>query len=163
MSVMKKAVIILSLSLFCFTANIENAQAQVPPKAKAFLVICSYGTVGGALLGFATLAFGTSSRAIAQGASLGLYAGIIFGSYVITSHETTKDAPVEEYNPGYPPPEDPYAPGGYGAPVEEEDSSPRGLFDFRYQEQQQDLAIYNGSTVKNAPPPVYFNLIQARF
>lgn len=80
------------------------------PKTKAFLVICTYGTVGGSLLGFASMAFGTNSRAIAQGASLGLYAGIAFGAYVVNSHG--KPAEVDEYqqDPQGPPP-------GFGDPA----------------------------------------------
>tara|TARA_B100001971_G_C18268046_1_gene596810 strand:- start:264887 stop:265474 length:588 start_codon:yes stop_codon:yes gene_type:complete len=102
-----------------------NAHAM-DPKAKAFGIMCAYGTVGGALLGFASMAFGANSRAIAQGASLGLYAGIIFGSYVLTSYKDP-NAP-DNYDDPYAPPEgvDPYAPppgsgygtpGGYGAPA----------------------------------------------
>jgi hypothetical protein len=46
--------------------------------------------VGGALLGTATMAFGSGSRSIAKGASLGLYAGLLFGGYVILSYEMKK-------------------------------------------------------------------------
>lgn len=63
------------------------AQAAMSAKSKAFMVMCAYGTVGGALLGFASMAYGTNTRAIAQGASLGLYTGIIFGGYIIMSHQ----------------------------------------------------------------------------
>ena len=55
-------------------------------KMKALGMIALYGTIGGALLGTASLAFGTKPRAIFQGASLGLYAGLIFGSYIVISH-----------------------------------------------------------------------------
>jgi hypothetical protein len=115
----------LLLALFICTSLLtpKNSYA-LDAKAKAFAVICGYGTVGGALLGFASMAFGSNSRAIAQGASLGLYAGIIFGTYVLTSY---KDPNAEEpYDDPYAPPaNDPYAPppqggfgspGGYGAP-----------------------------------------------
>jgi hypothetical protein len=64
----------------------DKAQAEIPVKAKAFLTIVGYGTAGGAILGAASMAFGTSTRAVAQGASLGLYAGILFGTYVLVSH-----------------------------------------------------------------------------
>ena len=63
-----------------------HAEAM-PAKLKAVLTCAGYGTVGGALLGTAAMAFGAEPRAIAVGASLGLYAGLIFGSYVILSHE----------------------------------------------------------------------------
>ena len=81
--------------MFTLITPTKEAQA-IEPKTKAFLVMCAYGTVGGALLGFASMAFGTNSRAIAQGASLGLYAGIIFGGYVISSHRDL-NTPVEEF------------------------------------------------------------------
>lgn len=62
-----------------------------------------YGIVGGALLGAASMAFGTSGRAIAKGASLGLYGGLIFGSYVILSYEMKKrgfnEQPHDDYYP----------------------------------------------------------------
>ncbi len=64
----------------------QAAHAQMDAKAKAFLTILGYGTAGGAILGMASTAFGMSARAIPQGASLGLYAGILFGGYVLVSH-----------------------------------------------------------------------------
>ncbi|MBA2403875.1 MAG: hypothetical protein H0V66_03815, partial [Bdellovibrionales bacterium] len=78
----------LFLALFITLAVVkpQTAQAEMPAKAKAILTMAAYGTAGGALLGFATMAFGNSSRAVAQGASLGLYAGLIFGAYVLVSH-----------------------------------------------------------------------------
>ncbi|MDD4976562.1 MAG: hypothetical protein PHY93_19555 [Bacteriovorax sp.] len=73
------------------------------PKLKILGTMSGYGIVGGALLGAATMAFGTSARAIAKGASLGLYGGLIFGSYVILSYEMKKrgfnEQPREDYYP----------------------------------------------------------------
>lgn len=80
---------ILSAFLIVLTISFtvpKTAQAEIPVKAKAFLTIVGYGTAGGAILGAASMAFGTSTRAVAQGASLGLYAGILFGTYVLVSH-----------------------------------------------------------------------------
>jgi hypothetical protein len=80
---------LLSLFLVVFTVTFlapQTARAEIPVKAKAFLTIVGYGTAGGAILGAASMAFGTSTRAVAQGASLGLYAGILFGTYVLVSH-----------------------------------------------------------------------------
>ncbi len=106
---MRKILFILLLATI-ITQPAHKAHAM-DAKGKAFLIICGYGTVGGALLGFASMAFGSSSRAIAQGASLGLYAGIGFGAYVIASHQRSLNAPVEDpvYQQQEPPP-------GYGAP-----------------------------------------------
>jgi hypothetical protein len=90
----------------------QKSQGGIPPKVKAFLGICAYGTVGGALLGFASLAFQENPKAIAQGASLGLYMGIIFGSVVVSSHRRRGAGPIE-------PEFDPYGqepPPGFGSP-----------------------------------------------
>lgn len=65
------------------------AQADMSPKTRAFLVVTGYSTAGGALLGLASMAFDGEPRNIAQGASLGLYAGILFASYIIYSHENS--------------------------------------------------------------------------
>jgi len=94
---MKK--LILSI-LFSFSF-IFSAEAQVSPKAKAFLTMVGYGAAGGALLGGASTAFGTSGRAIAQGASLGLYAGIIFGSYVLISHHNRRYGQYDDRSSPY--------------------------------------------------------------
>ncbi len=52
--------------------------------------MAGYGVVGGALLGTASMAFGSGGRSIAKGASLGLYAGILFGGYIILNYEMKK-------------------------------------------------------------------------
>lgn len=70
--------------------------------------MAGYGVVGGALLGTASLAFGTSGRAIAKGASLGLYAGLIFGAYAITSYELKKRGYGESKEDYYPDGNSPY-------------------------------------------------------
>jgi hypothetical protein len=107
---MKKLILVVFFFVTLITPY-NKAQA-LDPKGKAFMIICTYGTVGGALLGFASMAFGTNSRAIAQGASLGLYAGIGFGAYVITSHKRSMEQPVSP-EPGYG--QQPGPPPGYGA------------------------------------------------
>ena len=71
--------------------NKVEAAPNLNPKAKAFLLMTAYGTVGGFLLGSASLAFDTPGRSPFIGASLGLYAGIAFGSYVLVSHYVEKD------------------------------------------------------------------------
>ena len=85
MGIMKRIhTFFLAISL-CFFLGGGEARAQ-NAKSRALGSMALYGTIGGALLGTATLAFGNSARSIAQGASLGLYAGLIFGSYVVLSH-----------------------------------------------------------------------------
>ena len=81
-------------------AQAQESGGGMSPKARAFLTVAGYGAGGGALLGLASMAFGTSPRAIAQGASLGLYAGLIFGTYVIVSHH--------QQSAGYTDPNSPY-------------------------------------------------------
>jgi hypothetical protein len=100
------------------------AFAELDPKVKAVTTLALYGTVGGALLGAATMAYGTSSRAIFKGASLGLYAGLLFGGYVALSHhyQQKDNRPSESY------PEDaggPYQEGDSGGGMDYSDSGDR--------------------------------------
>lgn len=102
---------------FFFLIHLSFANAEIDPRMKALGTMAAYGTVGGALLGTASLAFGTSGRSVAQGASLGLYAGILFGSYVVLSHYT-KTRPSKSSGDYYPEaPPSPYEeeaePGAY--------------------------------------------------
>lgn len=168
---MKRFVLCL-LIVFALSLPTEKAHA-LNAKGKAFLVICTYGTVGGALLGFASMAFGTNSRAIAQGASLGLYAGIAFGAYVINSHGQQGAAGYEEEQPYIdpqqgPPPgygQPPLDNGGFGAPPPQEDTG--GFFGgSRALEVNQDL-MYNyrlkNQNGRGVTLPIYVNLLQASF
>ena len=90
-------VVLFTISLVAPTP----ARAEIPAKAKAFLMISTYGAAGGALLGAASLAFGGKPRSIAQGASLGLYAGIIFGTYVLVSHHNKRYGSYDDYDSPY--------------------------------------------------------------
>ncbi len=60
-------------------------------KSKEFLTSAAYGTLVGALVGAASLAFvdnpGDDLQRVAKGASLGLYAGIALGIYVTQFYE----------------------------------------------------------------------------
>lgn len=55
--------------------------------AKEFMTTCIFGTLAGTIVGAATLAFtdkpGDNLNNIARGASIGLYAGILLGAYVL--------------------------------------------------------------------------------
>ena len=97
---MKKFFISITL---CFTLFFSSTTFAMDQKLKILGTMSGYGIVGGALLGAATMAFGTSARAVAKGASLGLYGGIIFGTYVILSYEIKKrgfnEQPHEDYYP----------------------------------------------------------------
>lgn len=89
--------------MLTFTLLFSSSAFALDPKLRILGSMAGYGVVGGALLGAATMAFGTSGRAIAKGASLGLYGGLIFGSYVILSYEMKKrgynQQPREDYYP----------------------------------------------------------------
>jgi hypothetical protein len=56
-------------------------------KAKVYVTTSTYGVMAGSMVGVATLAFykkpGTHLRNIAIGASLGLYTGIMLGTYLV--------------------------------------------------------------------------------
>lgn len=85
---MAMAALVLNLLIF---AAPSSAQAQTgmeaPNATREFIMSCTYGVIAGALVGTATLAFtqqpGDNLRNIARGASLGLYAGILMGLYVV--------------------------------------------------------------------------------
>lgn len=107
---LRSLVLVFSLLFF----SIGQVRADVGPRVKALGAMAAYGTVGGALLGTASLAFGASGRAVAKGASIGLYAGLLFGGYVVMSHAYKKHQqenpqPQENYYPGV---ESPYEDGG---------------------------------------------------
>lgn len=85
---MKKIII---ASVVCFTLLFSSvSQAALDPKLKMVATMAGYGVVGGAILGTASMAFGTGGRSIAKGASLGLYAGLLFGGYIILNYEMKK-------------------------------------------------------------------------
>ncbi|MDC0255396.1 hypothetical protein OAK75_10855 [Bacteriovoracales bacterium] len=103
MNILKKIGVAVLLVCFFSCSSSLHAQARSGAKAKALGSMAMYGTIGGALLGTASLAFGTTARAIAQGASLGLYAGLIFGSYVVLSHRFQRDWDDYDYGIQRPP------------------------------------------------------------
>jgi hypothetical protein len=68
-----------------------RAQAEMDARVKTVGVMAGYGAASGALLGIATLAFDGQAKNIFKGASLGLYAGILFGSYIVIAHHMRKN------------------------------------------------------------------------
>lgn len=78
---MKLAVVVLLLF-----SNLSLAQGN-GTSGKEFVMSCTYGVLAGTLVGAATLAFedqpGDNLNKVARGASLGLYAGILLGFYVV--------------------------------------------------------------------------------
>lgn len=148
--------------------TLSKAQAQLPPKAKAFLTIVGYGTAGGAILGAASTAFGTSSRAISQGASLGLYAGVLFGTYVMVSHHNKRYGSYDDnsspYREGTDIYSDEYKDDEGGASGEEKT---RGGFFDRFEVMQEKFHNQSFSLgIKKRGgqmPPLQLNLLQYNF
>ena len=149
----------------------QTARAEIPAKAKAIITMSVYGSAGGALLGLATMAFGNSSRAVSQGASLGLYAGLIFGAYVLISHHNKTvgnydddSSPYQQSTDVY---GDEYAPedGGESNP---DDRSKRGGFFDRFEIMQEHVRnqSFTFDSVKNKGgnlPPIQMNILNLNF
>lgn len=76
----------LVVAVVCATTVLPLEKAKADP-GREFLMSVTYGTLAGALLGTASLAFtdkpGDKLQRIARGASLGLYFGILLGAYVV--------------------------------------------------------------------------------
>ncbi len=158
---------ILALSfLFVLVAPID-ARAEMDPRAKALASMSLYGVIGGTLLGVAVQAFDVSDslgRSMAKGASLGLYTGILFGSYVVLSHYYRTKALSQ------PPSDDPdnYYPEEGGSPYE---SGGGGGYDQRWRSDwdMEDLKV-NDFKLKSIQkgtqkesPVFYLNLMNIRF
>lgn len=156
----------LSLFLVLLTLTLlrpQESKAEIPVKARAMMTIVGYGTAGGAILGAASMAFGTSSRAIAQGASLGLYAGIIFGTYVLVSHHNKRYGSYDDNSSPYKDSNDIYGDdyqSDEGGAQGDESSGSGGFFD-RFQTIQTKFNYKNekGSNL----PPIYMNLMTIQF
>lgn len=157
--------------VFAFS-GIGSVRAQMDPRIKALGMMALYGTVGGALLGTASLAFGTDGRSVAKGASLGLYAGIIFGSYIVISHAYAKHQrenpqAQENYYPGV---QSPYekldGQGGYG---EEGSAEPGGYYwqpqtELIQQAIREEANEYEwGLKTKKAPVQFYLPIFNYSF
>ncbi|MBL7664580.1 MAG: hypothetical protein JNM93_05560 [Bacteriovoracaceae bacterium] len=162
---MKKVFVLFVAFVILSSVPFQPARAQSSAKLKAFLIVSGYGTALGALLGVASLAFDAKSRAIAQGASLGLYAGMIFGTYVITSAGRKNELPPGSYQDSItpysedvtPPDNEPYS-----------DNSGGGFFDTPQRSQtsvvsfQDDMGQFKTKTARNSVP-LYFELMRISF
>lgn len=149
--------VVLFISLVLVMPN--KAQAEVPVKAKAFMTIVGYGTAGGALLGAASMAFGTSTRAVAQGASLGLYAGILFGTYVLVSHHNKRYGSYDDNSSPYKESSDIYSDeydseGGGG-----QSDGGSGFFN-RFESMN---VKFQGKQKGGNIPPIHLNILQLQF
>ena len=139
---MKKILILLIIFAFSLSPlDLKAAPPKLNPKTKAFLLMTAYGTVGGFLLGSASLAFDTPGRAPFVGASLGLYAGLAFGSYVLASHyiENDKKLNPQKYL------DDGGDSGGYG------ELPNQMLNQHKYEERSRDLRTINQLNKEHRP------------
>lgn len=156
------------ICLTSFAVFPQKAQAEMPAKAKAFLTIAGYGTVAGALLGVASMAFGQNGRNIPRGASLGLYAGIIFGTYVLVSHHQKQQGYYDDSDSVYQSSRDIYGDQYNSNDGGSEDSGfrKRGFFD-RF-EVMQDPQYHQNFTfqsqkTKTVIPPIHVNVLNLSF
>jgi hypothetical protein len=164
---MKKIFCSFMLSLLTLTFTLSEAKAEMPVKAKAFLTMAGYGAGGGALLGTASMAFGATPRAIAQGASLGLYAGIIFGTYVLVSHHQKQygnyddnSSPYQESTDIY---SDEYQDGEGGGGEGGADGSFFERFKVIQEKFNGEAFSLGGKKRGSSLPPLHINLIQYNF
>lgn len=167
---MKKIItLFLALTISATSLYPVHAQAEIPAKAKAFLTVSAYGAAGGALLGLASMAFGTSSRSVAQGASLGLYAGILFGGYVLISHHNNRYGSYDDSSSPYRDSSDVYgneynsSEGGSS----ESQGSGGGFFDrMQIMEHQVHNRAFSGQSDKKRGgqlPPLKMNILSLEF
>jgi hypothetical protein len=86
---------VIFISVFALIATPVGAKAD---PAREFILSCSYGVLAGTLVGAATLAFsdkpGDNLNKVARGASIGLYAGILLGAYVVYGVPSDEDETV---------------------------------------------------------------------
>lgn len=88
----------LVLSMSLVTPTVAFAAPVDQAGSREFLLSCVYGTVAGTLVGAASLAFtdkpNKNLNRVARGASLGLYAGILLGFYVVYGTSEDDEDPV---------------------------------------------------------------------
>ena len=138
---LKKLFLILFFALL-MTKPLKSEAFEIDPRVKTFLIMNAYGAVGGLLLGGATIAFDAPGRAPFIGASLGLYAGLIFGSYVVITHKIEEDRRMNPQN---------YI----------EDDSSGGYGDIENQLEAQPYEYMPGEKLRG--PSFYMNLIKLNF
>lgn len=87
------SIVVMVMSSVALAAPMPSSDSGVGQRE--FLLSCVYGSVAGTLVGAASLAFtdkpNRNLNRVARGASLGLYAGIMLGLYVV--YGTSEDEP----------------------------------------------------------------------
>jgi len=142
---MKKYLIALTVS---FTLLFSSSSYAIDPRMKMMATMAGYGVVGGALLGTATLAFGAEGRAVAKGASLGLYAGLIFGTYILVNYEMKKRGYGQDQKSDY------YPEGS--SEYEDERTYLPALEDYQ-------LAQFDKKKDPNSDPLIFVNFLNYQF
>lgn len=83
---MKRALRAILISSLFLSLTLVSPRAQAAGM-REFVLSCTYGVLAGTMMGAATLAFterpSDHLHRVARGASLGLYAGILLGAYVV--------------------------------------------------------------------------------
>lgn len=134
-------------------------------KVSAVLLMAGYGTVGGALLGTASLAFGAEGRTVAKGASIGLYCGLIFGGYIVMSHQMRQNRlnnpePEPETDETY----DDEAEGIFGfRKGGERHKLLQDFQDLQLQSNQLKVSFLENGKDRNAIPPLSINFLNIQF
>jgi hypothetical protein len=159
------------LTFIGMTSYSPRAEA-LDSKVKAVLTMAAYGTVGGGLLGAASLAFDTGGRAPFIGLSVGLYVGLLFGTFIVVSHKMKKykdenPVPKENYYPdsdGQSPYEGGSGSSWFGGDDEEVERWNQALTldDLSVATGHQKIMRWN-SKVKRSNPVFYMNLWNYQF
>jgi len=142
---MRKLFIALTVS---FSLLFSSASYALDPKLKMMATMAGYGVVGGALLGTATLAFGAGGRSVAKGASLGLYAGLLFGGYILLNYELKKRGYGQESKGDYYPES--------SSPYEDESSYVPALESY-------ELAQFENKKDPKKDPLIFINFLNYQF
>ncbi len=78
------------------------ARAQSGATARVFVLTSTYGVMAGSLTGLASLAFyeapSENLRNVAMGASIGLYVGLLLGTYIVFFGPSSKAAHLDNGN-----------------------------------------------------------------
>lgn len=142
--------VVTPLKTFAQAANTGGAGGGgLDPKVEVMLTMSGYGAVGGALLGVASLAYGTKFRAVFIGASLGLYAGILFGGYILASHYYMRQSQVAPQ---------------VSSPYYEEGMGGEGDVGYHWRPYQAIGNLYNNKTMQRSHvPKFYMNFLNLSF
>ncbi len=154
---------VLALQPFEVSAQQQSSSSGsgVDPRMKALGMMAIYGTAGGFLLGTAALAFDAPGRSPFVGASLGLYAGILFGTYVVVTYAVRKH---RMENPGDPEDEN-YYPETPASPYEGpfQTSIPNNGSDFSEQGKIQSWGERTAMRLDATSPSFFFNVLNLTF